>query len=68
MSLLLKYADPWLGVGICALMLVALIWVGVAEHSEQQANRTACPGRYVRVGDKRDSGLCIRRDAVIWER
>lgn len=68
MNLLTKYADPWFGAAICAMMLCALIYVGVMEHYDQQANRRVCPGRYIQTGRFRDSGLCIKRDGLLWER
>ena len=60
--------DPWLPAGIIALLGGTMIFVGVTEYRDQQANRHACHGRYIQIGDRRDSGLCIRRDGVIWER
>ena len=53
---------------LLALIGATLVYVGVAEHYEQKANRAACPGRYVQVGDHRGSGLCIKPDGILWER
>lgn len=53
---------------IVAAFAGAMIFAGVSEHYEQKANRAACSGRYIKVGERRDSGLCIRPDAIIWEK
>lgn len=58
----------WFLAAMLGIIGAALVYVGVAEHYEQKANRAACPGRYIQTGDYRDSGICIRSDAVIWEK
>lgn len=59
----------WIMVGVAALFCGTFLWVAVEEYRAQEANEVRCEaagGRYFQHGDKRDSGLCVRPDGLLW--